>query len=350
MQSHVRLEAGPASAPRRLGVLLVTGAPGWLADRFLGSLVSEPPGTVDRVRCLVHRLHEVDTAAWSRSLGVDVEVVRGDLTDAASLRAAVRGVNSVVHAAGVIHVDRIRDYYDVNTEGTRLLTEAAAIAGVERFVFLSTNAAGGKSPSADHALREDETPRPLSHYGRSKWLGERAMFAVDKPIERAVLRPCMFYGPPVPPRHVEIFKRIRQGRMPLVGGGSFARSLTHVDHLVQAVRLALTTPGAVGNTFYVADARSYTTREVVEAMARALDVSPRWLHLPSVASSLAYGVDTWASRLGRYMQTVHLVGEANWHVRVSIEHARRQMGYDPTFTIDDGMRSAVAWCRERNLL
>jgi len=350
MQSQARLAAAPAPAARRLGALLVTGAPGWLADRLLASLAKEPPGTVERIRCLVHPSHQVDTAVWARSLGVEVEVVRGDLTDPASLRVAVRGVNSVVHGAGVIHVDRIRDYYDVNTEGTRMLTEAAAAAGVERFVFLSSNAAGGKSPSPDRPLREDEPSRPLSHYGRSKYLGELAMFAVTNPVERVVLRPCMFYGPPVPPRHVEIFKRILEGRMPLVGGGNFARSLTHVDHLVQAVRLALAHPGAAGNTFYVADSRSYTTREVVEAMARALDVAPRWLHLPGVAASLAYGVDTWASRLGRYLQTVHLVGEANWHVGVSIEHARRQMGYEPPFTIDDGMRSGVAWCRERGLL
>src|SRR5450432_1311484 len=164
MHPHARLEPAPTSTPRRLGVLLVTGAPGWLADRFLGSLASEPPGKIDRIRCLVHRAHDVDTTAWSRSLGTEVEVVRGDLTDPASLRAAVRGVNSVVHGAGLIHVDRIRDYYDVNTEGTRLLTEAAAAAGAERFVFVSTNAAGGKSPSPDHALREDEPARPLSHY------------------------------------------------------------------------------------------------------------------------------------------------------------------------------------------
>jgi nucleoside-diphosphate-sugar epimerase len=348
MQTQASAEVPLVS--RRIGVLLVTGAPGWLADRLLESLVKDPPGTVQHVRCLVHRSLAVDTASWARSLGLEVEVVRGDLTDPASLRDAVRGVSSIVHGAGIIHVDRIRDYYDVNTEGTHLLTEAAASAGAERMVFLSTNAAGGKSPSPVHPLREDEAPRPLSHYGRSKLLGERAMFAVANPIERVALRPCMFYGPPVPPRHVEIFKRIMQGRMPLVGGGNFARSLTHIDHLVQAVRLSLTHAGAPGNTFYVADAQSYTTREVVEAMARALDTSPRWLHLPSAASTLAYQLDTGLARLGRYWQTVHLVGEANWHVGVSIENARRRIGYAPPYTIDDGMRSAVAWCRERGLI
>ena len=343
-------ESTATSASRPLGTLLVTGAPGWLADRLLWSLAKAPAGTFDRIRCLARRSFEFDSKEWTRSVGVEVELLRGDLMDSESLRAAVRGVNSMVHAAGIIHVDRIRDYYDVNTEGTRRLTEAAASAGVERMVFLSTNAAGGKSPSAEHALREDEPSKPLSHYARSKWLAELAMFAVPTSMGRVSLRPCMFYGPPVPPRHVEVFKRILRGRMPLVGDGRFARSLTHIDHLVQGVRLALSHPSAPGNTYYIADAHPYTTRAVVEAMARALGVESRWLRLPSAASSLAYVMDTWISRLDRYWQTVHLVGEANWNVGVSIDRARRDLGYDPPYTIDDGMRSAVEWCRERGLI
>jgi len=348
MQSAKRVAS--QAEPRRIGVLLVTGAPGWLADRMLSSFTASPSWSVDRVRCLVHHAVDFDPALWARSFGVEIEVVRGDLRDARSLRAAVQGVNSVVHGAGIIHVDRIRDYYDVNTEGTRELTLAAAEAGVERMVFLCTNAAGGKSDTATHLMREDEPAKPLSHYGRSKWLGELAMFAVESPMERVALRPCMFYGPPVPPRHIEIFNRILHGRMPLVGGGEFARSVTYIDHLVQAVRLALTQPGAPGNTYYVADAQPYTTGEVVRAMARALGASPRWLHLPSIVASLAYDVDTSLSRLDRYWQTVHLVGEANWHVGVSIERARRDLGYEPTFSIDDGMRAAVQWCRNRKLI
>ncbi len=338
------------SSNRDLGVLLLTGSPGWFADSFLSSLAHAPPGNLEKIRCLVQPSVDIDMAAWGGALGIRVEVVRGDLRDSASLRAALRGANSVVHAAGIIHVDRIRDYYDVNTEGTRTLTEAAAEAGVERMVFLSTNAAGGKSRSASEPMRESDPSRPLSHYGRSKWLGELAMFAVATPMERVALRPCMFYGPPVPPRHVEIFKRILHGRMPLVGAGQFARSVTHIDHLVQAARLALVRPAAVDNTYYVADAKSYTTGEVVRAMARALGAEPRWIPLPGATASVAHAVDTLLSRLDRYWQTLHLVGEANWHVGVSIERARRDLGYDPPYTIDDGMRSAVQWCRDRGLL
>lgn len=262
----------------------------------------------------------------------------------------MRGVDTVVHAAGVLHVQRTQEFYDINTEGTRRLAEAAAQAGVGRFVFVSTNAAGGKSDSPAQLLTEEDTPRPLSHYGRSKWLAEATLTALSGGMERVILRPSLFHGPPVPARHVELFKRIIHGRMPLIGGGKYARSATHIDHLVQAVRLAVLHPAAAGRTYYVADPKVYTTREIVEAIARALGVRPKWIYLPDFAATFAHELDTQIARLGGYWQTLHLVGEANWHVGLSIERARRELGYDPPFDIDHGMHEAVAWCRRQGLL
>jgi nucleoside-diphosphate-sugar epimerase len=345
----VLADLGVQSA-RPVGVLLLTGAPGWLTDRLAASLAANPPAGLRALRCFVQPAHAIDEAGFRRATGLDVDIVRGDLSDEASVRAAVRGVDSIVHAAGLIHVRRIRDYYDVNTEGTRRLALAATRAGVERFVYVSTNAAGGRSDSSSRLLTEDDPPMPLSHYARSKWLGEEALRALDTRMERVVLRPSMFYGPPVPPRHVDVFRRVAHGRMPLVGGGGQARSVTHIDHLVQATRLALVHPAAVERTYYVADARVHTTRAIIEAMARALGVAPHWIPLPSFAASLAYAADDQISRLGLYWQNLHLVGEANWNVGLSIERARREIGFDPLYELDRGMRAAVDWCRKRRLL
>ncbi|MGD0524221.1 MAG: NAD-dependent epimerase/dehydratase family protein [Polyangiaceae bacterium] len=335
---------------RPVGVLLLTGAPGWLTDRLAASLADRAPKGLTRVRCLVHPDHAIDAAAYRRATGLEVEVVRGDLGDAGALREAVGGVDSVVHAAGLIHVRRYGDYYDVNTEGTHRLAELASRAGVTRFVYISTNAAGGRSTSAERLISEDDPPMALNHYARSKWLGEEALRALPGGMEHVVLRPSMFYGPPVPPRHVEVFRRVMHGRMPLIGGGGQARSATHIDHLVQATRLALVHPRAPGRTYYVADREVYTTRRIVEAMARALGVEPRWIPLPGAVARLAFVADTQLSRVGVYWQTLHLVGESDWHVGLSVERAERELGYEPEYGLDHGMEAAVGWCRERGLL
>jgi nucleoside-diphosphate-sugar epimerase len=321
--------------------LLVTGAPGWLADSFLRSLEREPLDGVSHVRCLVHPSVPLDAQEQRRRWGYETEIARGDLLDTPSLERAVQGVDLVVHAAAIMHVRRIAEYYAVNSQGTRSLARSASRAGVRRFVYLSTNAAAGRSSAPDRLVRESDPDRPLSHYGRSKWLGERWLFDSAGPMECTVIRPCMFYGPPVPPRHVDVYRRVRSSRMPLVGGGGYARSLTHIDNLVQGVRLALRVPQAVGQVYNVADRDPYTTKQVVDAMARALGVEPRYIPLPAVAADVAYRVDSLLSTLGRYHQTTHLVGEATWNVGVSIDKARDELGYRPQVGIDEGMRGTT---------
>jgi nucleoside-diphosphate-sugar epimerase len=325
----------------------VTGVPGWLSEALLASLARDPMPGLASVRCLV-RNGQGDPVR--DRLGVDAEIVRGDLADAASLERAVKGVDTVLHAAAVMRVEHIETYYQINALGTRDLARAAARAGVKRFVYVSSNAAAGKSEAAGRLLREDDAPAPLSHYGRSKQLAERWLLDTEGPMERAVLRPCMFYGPPVPERHVDVYKRIVTGRMPLVGGGDYTRSLTHIDNLLQAVRQALTLGAANGQVYFVADREPYTTRVVVEAMGRALGVEPRFLRLPELVANAAWSADTLLAMYGSFHQTLHLVGEANWNVGVSIDKARRELGYEPRVEIDEGMRGAVAWCRAAGLM
>ena len=340
--------SGPSS--HLPSTLLITGAPGWLCDALIASIERSPLAGIDRIRCFIREGVEHERAELARRWGSGVEIVEGDVTVPASLTAAMHGVAAVVHGAAVIHVEHTREYYEINTQGTRNVAQAAAAAGAKRFVYISTNAAGGRTASADTLMTESDVDRPLSAYGHSKRLAELLLMDVPGPMVRSVLRPCMFYGPPVPPRHVEIYRRIRSGWMPLVGGGGYRRSLTHIDNLVQAVRLALTRANADRQTYYVADADPYTTRGVVDAMARALGVKPRYLHLPAFAARAAYAADRVLARQGLYAQAVHLVGEADWNVGVSIEKARRELGYEPRVAIDEGMRQAVEWCRDRALL
>ena len=330
---------------RRLGNTLITGVPGWLSTAVLRSLADAPPEGMGRVRCLVAPGVACDEAALRRDYDLDLEVVHADMRDGAALAQAVVGIDSVLHGAAILHVRRPREWYDVNTTGTRVLAEVAVAAGVTRFVHISSNAASGRSDSKDHLLTEDEPAKPMSHYGRSKHLAELAVNALSNRMETVNLRPCMFYGPPVPARHVDIYRRILAGRMPLVGSGDFARSVVHIDNLIQCCRLALTHPAAAGQTYYVADRQVHTTRSVVEAMARALGVPPRFLPLPRLVAPLAYFGDMALAACGRYWQPLHLVGEADWHVGVSIAKAERELGYAPTVALDEGMAQAVAWFR-----
>src|SRR6202035_829181 len=104
-------------------------------------------------------------------------------------------------------------------------------------------------------------------------------------------RPSMFYGPPVPDRHIDVYRRILSGTMPMVGNGHYRRSITYIDNLVQATRLAMTHSAAAGEIFYVVDEPVYTTRAITEAMAAALNVPLKVLRLPAMLGPVAYWTD-----------------------------------------------------------
>ena len=338
-----------APQPRPAGRLLLTGVPGWLTDALLDDLARDPLAGLTGVRCLVQPGVSCSAPPETRQR-LNLEIVAADVRDGEAIRCAVHNVDTVLHAAGVVHVRRTRDWYDINTRGTQTLVHAAAEAGAERFVFISSNAAAGRARCFERALTEADPPHPLSYYGRSKWLGEQALAALGARMQTVVLRPCMFYGPPVPQRHVEIYRRILHGRMPLVGGGRFARSLTYIENLVQACRLAMNHPAAAGQTYYISDRPIYTTRQIVEAMAEALQTQASFVPLPCLAGRMAYAVDRALAALGIYWQTAHLLGESHWHVGVSCEKACRELGYRPTVTLAEGMRQSLAWCVSRGLL
>jgi nucleoside-diphosphate-sugar epimerase len=166
----------------------------------------------------------------------------------------------------------------------------------------------------------------------------------------SILRPSMFYGPPVPDRHVDVYRRIQTSRFPIIGSGDYARSVTYIDHLVEASRLALTHPAASGQAYYVVDDQVYTTLEICEAMAAALGTDLKPLRLPAVVSQAAFWSDRALAALGLYWQELHLVGEADWHVGISCEKARNELGYQPQIGLREGMRRAVEWCKNNGKL
>ncbi|HNW78717.1 MAG TPA: NAD-dependent epimerase/dehydratase family protein, partial [Candidatus Competibacteraceae bacterium] len=147
----------------------MTGATGFIGRR----LVSELPQRGARLRLLIRSGHAIP-ATWA-----GVETVVGDVTDAASLRRACAGMDTVLHLAGFAHADAAATpefaarHWAVNAEGTFHLLDAALVAGVQRFVFLSSVKAVGE-PGA-HCVDEQWDAPPDTPYGRAKRAAEERL-------------------------------------------------------------------------------------------------------------------------------------------------------------------------------
>ena len=339
---------------------LVTGALGWLGTGLLEALTRGLPD--------VDRLREPDPELAVRGLvlpgqrppaGLDlsrVALIEGDLrspADCARLCAGAEG-GVLFHTAGVIHPRRVREFYQVNVDGTRNVLAAAVAAGVRRAVVVSSNSPCGTNPHPDHRFDEWSPHRPYMHYGRSKMLMERAVEAVAAAgaLETVVIRAPWFYGPWQPPRQTLFFRMIRDGRAPLVAGGTSLRSMAYIDNLSQGLLLAASADRVSGRLYWIADERPYAMHEIVDTVERLLETefgqacAHRRLRLPGVASDVARLADRLVQAAGLYEQRLHVLSEMNQTIACSIDRARSELGYAPRVALEEGMRRSLRWLVE----
>ena len=345
------------------GVALVTGASGWLGTRLVESLVRglpEVPALAEPlqragVRCLMPAGSDCTELAALPG----VVCVPGDLTASATLRRFVeeaRGA-TVFHCAGVIHPRRVAEFEAVNAAGTRQLLEAAADAGVRRFVHVSSNSPFGANPTREHRFTEDAEYHPYMGYGRSKMAGEQAVrqAGAGGRLETVIVRAPWFYGPGQPPRQTQFFTMIRKGAFPLVGDGGNLRSMAYVDNLCQGLLLSERADGARGEAFWIADERPYSMNEILETVENVMErdfgipVTRKRLRLPSIASDIARVADRMLQAVGLYEQKIHVLSEMNLTIACSVDKARQQLGYRPTVSLEEGMRRSLAWVLARGI-
>jgi UDP-glucose 4-epimerase len=222
-----------------MGSLLVTGGCGFIGANLIRQLPpSRPVRVLDNLsRGRVELLPEGD----------DVEVLIGDIRDPDAVRAALRGVEVVIHLAAfgsvAESVAEPTENFEVNVRGTFDLLRHAAAAGASKFIFASTGGAimGDAPPPVD----EDSLPWPVSPYGASKLCGEAYChaFAGSFGLQTVALRFANVYGPfSAHKRGVVtrfIVNALRSERLEIYGDGKATRDFLHVDDLCRGIVAAV---------------------------------------------------------------------------------------------------------------
>jgi len=342
---------------------LVTGATGWLGQNFVPALArgtadiqpawSPPPEL--RIRTLIL---PGDDRLKPGSVSDRIEVIRGDIREAGDCARFCANAEGAVlfHAAAVIHPRRVRDFFEVNVKGTENILDAAIAAGVRRAVVVSSNAPCGFNPHHHHLFDEESPYRPYRKYGRSKMQMELAVKQRQQrgDIETVIIRAPWFYGPHQPSRQTLFFKMVRDGRMPIVGGGDNRRSMVYIDNLVQGLILAAITNSADGKLYWIADERPYTMNEIVDTVERLLQIEfaqrcvGKRRRIPGLVSEIAGGVDWLLQNTGLHHRNIHVLAEMNKTIACSIAKARRELGYRPKVGLEEGLKRAMQHLAENS--
>jgi len=338
---------------------LFTGAGGWLGSRLLEALakglpdLSVPFDSNRKLRALVLP----GQAAALGKISTRVEFVQGDIRNPVDCTRFCDGAKGAIlfHTAGIIHPRRVREFYDINRDGTMNLLDAAIRTGVKRAVIMSSNSPCGCNPHPDHLFDELSPYRPYMNYGRSKMQMEIAVKERADKIEAVLIRAPWFYGPNQPPRQTLFFQMIRDGKAPIVGSGNNLRSMAYVDNLCQGLLLAASVERAAGQTYWIADKRPYSMNEVIDTVERLLEkefaqkCAHKRMRLPGLASEVAYVMDGALQALGLYHQKIHVLSEMNKTIACSVTRAEKELGYQPRIALEEGMRRSLKWCGENGI-
>jgi NADH dehydrogenase len=237
------------------GVVLVTGGTGFVGQRVVHALRAEERA----VRCLVRdRGRAARLEAWG------CELATGDVADAATVREAVAGCETVVHLVAIIQGSP-KDFQRVMIDGTRNVVEAARAAESRRFFLMS-------------ALGVSEQTRELTPYYRAKWTMEEIVR--ESGLEYVILRPSFVFGPGG--GAITEFSRLVRflPAIPVVGSGERRLQPIFVDDVAAAVARSIDLPEAANRTFELGGPEAVTWNELWDRLTTALGKKRRKVHLP----------------------------------------------------------------------
>jgi nucleoside-diphosphate-sugar epimerase len=291
-----------------------------------------------------------DTALLER---LGAAVVPGDITDRDAVGRALEGTDVVLHcAAKVGDWGPVEDYRAVNVEALRGLLDACRGRPLHRFVHLSSL---GVYAARHHHGTDESEPLPGRHadgYTQSKAEAEEVALAAhrDYGVRVVVLRPGFIYGPrdrTVLPRLID---NLRKGKVRYIGGGRKALNTIYVGNLADAALLAIENPAAVGQVYNLTDGETVSKRRFIESIADGLGLPrPR---PPSVPLWLARVLAAWQEGRARRRNSAKAPRLTRGRLKFlglnldfSIAKARSQLGYQPRWTFDEGMRETLAWFR-----
>lgn len=325
---------------------LVTGGGGFLGLAIVRLLRQRG----DQVRSLARNAYPA-----LESLGV--EQIRGDLADARAVTEAAAGCDLVFHVAAKAGVwGDYQDYYRANVVGTANVIAACRAGGIDRLVYTS-------SPSVvfdgkDMEGVDESVPYPAhfeAHYPRTKAEAEKQVLAANGPLlATTALRPHLIWGPGDNHLVPRILDRGARGRLRRIGNRPCLVDTLYIDnaataHLQAADQLAVGSPVA-GKAYFLSQGEPKPIWDVVDRILAAGGLPPVTRTIPPrlafAAGRLLEQAYTLLRLSGEPPMTCFVARELSTAHWFDLSAARRDFGYEPRISFDEGVERLAAWLKE----
>jgi len=309
---------------------LVTGGTGFIGSHLVEALLRE---NFD-VYCLVRNPLKLRFLQ-----GLNVKIIQGDCSQKESLQKIEWDFDYIFNLSGITKASHPEEFFQSNYIGTKNLVEVVVERNpsLKRFVHVSSLAAVG--PCKGSPVTEETEPEPVSEYGKSKLLGERAVLFFKERLPITIIRPPAVYGPR-DRDFLTFFKMIRAGVVLYFVEGVY--SMIYVDDLVEGIMTASKSDRATGETFFIADSQPYKTVEIVQAISEAIGKKPLKIKIPQ-------GIGEFFIRVFQKFDKKSIINtdklkelsQRCW--LCSPEKAERLLGFKAKTKLKEGMEWTAKW-------
>ncbi|MFS0870229.1 NAD-dependent epimerase/dehydratase family protein [Paenibacillus xylanilyticus] len=323
---------------------LVTGATGCLGRHLAIRLAGQGWKVTGMGRKQEH-------AAQLEAKGI--RFYRGDLRDKAAITQACADQDAVFHCAALSSPwGKYRDFYSSNVEGTQHLVDGSLLAGVQRFIHVSTPSVYFNYVPRYDVHEDDPLPtKPANHYAATKRMAEQVVLqAHASGLPSIMIRPRAIFGPYDQTLFPRLVAANRKTGVPMIGGGQAVIDLTCVDNVVDALLLCWSAPpDALGRAYNISNGDPRPFNELVSQLFGLLEMPLVRRNIPYRAAygaaALMESVHRLLPMLGEPQLTRYTVGSLTIPQTLDINDARERIGYTPRVSIEEGLKQFADWWR-----
>jgi nucleoside-diphosphate-sugar epimerase len=326
---------------------LVTGGNGFLGRYIVEQLLARG----DEVRV-------VGRNAYPELAAMGVACFRADLSAGDDVGEALKGCDVVFHVAARAGVwGAWGEFFRQNVVATQHILDAAVRAGVPRFIYTSSpSVVFGETDLVGVDERQPFPSRYLAPYPHTKAIAEQWVLA-RRDILTTALRPHLIWGPRDPHIVPRLVQRARAGRLPRIGDGSNLVDVIYVEnaaaaHLLAADALSEGSP-ANGRPYFVSQERPVSLWSFIDELLRQCGVRPIRRSLSPGVARVAAGLIEGAYNFFSVEQeppltrlVVAQMAMSHWF---DTSAAKRDLGYTPAISIEEGLRRTAQWVREAGI-
>ncbi len=324
--------------------VLVTGGTGFTGSHLCKALAK----LGYQVRALARE--SSDVTALEK---LDIGLVRGDLAEPRSFGKAVDGVDIVFHIGALFRQQGVNSeiFRKVNTESVKHLLDASIKSRVTRFIHCST--VGVHGHIANSPANEESPFGPGDLYQETKLQGEKIAqhYMKENRLAITIVRPAGIYGPG-DLRFLKLFKAIGHCRFVMIGDGKVNYHFTYIDDLVDGIILCSRSEQAIGKTYILGGNEYIPLNQLVAMIADELKVKPPRFRLPLwPVYAAGFACEVICKPFGieppLYRRRIDFFKKNR---AFDISKAKKELGFQPTVSLKEGIHRTASWYKDREYL